>query len=277
MIKPKTLGIYQFIRNATKYDYPFIESLESAVSVADKILICECFSEDDTLDKARAFQAKYPEKVEIIQHEWVKDFNGLSAIGNYCIPFLDTEWTWQLQSDEVIHEDSYEEIRKCVEDPPRGISAYRVHYHHFLASYQAEFNFCYSDIIRIAKKGTGWWLSGDACQLDRPDKSGVKDTGIQIYHYGKVHEGKIGFQKEVDFQNLFKELGFPDPKMAEMKEKFGEGFCDYVYLFENNIKNKQVWKFEGQHPAIMNDRIARFKDGGWEQFESKMKEGLKLL
>ena len=61
-----------------------------------------------------------------------------------------------------------------------------------------------------------------------------------------------------------------------MKEKFGEGYCDYIYLFEETIKDGKVRKFTGVHPSIMKDRIARFKEGGYEQFVSRMKDGLKV-
>lgn len=274
----KTLGIYQFIRNATKYDYPFEESILSAIPIADQIVICECFSDDDTYERVLKLQAQYPEKITIIRRAWVKDFRELSVIGNYCVPFLDTDWVWQLQADEVIHDDSYEEILNTINTAPKTVTALIVKYVHFLANYATEFDFNYKQLIRIARKGTGWQLCGDACHLDKPafSSSEVLLTNIQVYHYGKVHEGKIGYQKEWDFQQLFTDIGFPDPKMEEMKKKFGEEYCDYVYLFESSIKEGKVREFKGTHPKIMEKRIAQFKENGWEQFVSKMKEGLKI-
>ena len=276
MSKP-TLGIYQFIRNGTKYDYPFIESLESAIPIADKIMICECESEDDTLVRLEEFQAKYPDKVEIIHREWIKHYLELSGIANYAATFLKTDWKWQLQSDEVLHEKDYDLIRDTLQNASPSTTAIRVHYHHMLANFETEFNFCYENIIRIARRNSGWSLMGDACELGLGDHNNVVDSKIEVFHYGKVHNGEVGWTKEWDFQHLFTDIGFPDPKMKEMEEKLGQKFCDYVYLFESNIKDKKVWRFEGTHPAIMTERIARFKGGGWEQFESRIKEGLKLL
>jgi uncharacterized membrane protein len=97
-----------------------------------------------------------------------------------------------------------------------------------------------------------------------------------VYHYGKVHPPDIGWKKEWDFQQLFKDIGFPDPKMEEMREKLGE-YCDYLYLFETNIIDKKIKKFEKTHPKVMRDRISRFKHAGYEQFISKMRENLKIL
>ena len=64
--------------------------------------------------------------------------------------------------------------------------------------------------------------------------------------------------------------------MYEMKEKFGEQYCDYVYLFEHAIKKNQIRKFVETHPKVMEDRIKNFKAGGYEQFVSRMKVDLNL-
>lgn len=269
----KTLGIYMFIRNGVYYDYPFIEAIESALPVADQIVICECFSDKD--DTYYVLQERYGEnpKVKLIQYDWVEDFRGLSKIGNYASLFLKTDWKWQLQADEVIHENSYDEIRRVIQTED-ATSAFIVHYKHFLANYETEFDFCYTQLIRIARAGAGWTLVGDACQLDGGSNDTVKDTTIQVFHYGKVHEGKVGWQKEWDFQQLFTDIGFPDPKMKEMEATLGEQYCDYIYLFESSIKEGKVRKFDGKHPALMEGRISQFKDGGWDQFVSRMKVGL---
>jgi hypothetical protein len=280
MILPNTLGIYQFIRNGVYYDYPFEESIESMIPIADQIVICECYSDkDDTWDRLVKIREKYP-KITLVRSDWVSRFDGLSNIGNYASTFLNTEWMWQVQSDEVIHEKNYPDLQRLLKSDtlPKDITALRTKYMHFLCNYETEFDFCYKTIIRIARKGYGWKLHGDACQLDRTgfSQKEVLDTDIEVFHYGKVHSGGVGWQKEWDFQQLFKDIGFPDPKMMEMKEKFGEEFCDYVYLFESSIREGKVRKFEGTHPKVMENRIKLFKDNGWEQFVSRMKEGLKI-
>ncbi|MCK9541096.1 MAG: hypothetical protein M0R03_03600 [Novosphingobium sp.] len=91
-----------------------------------------------------------------------------------------------------------------------------------------------------------------------------------------VKDPKKGFDKEVSFQSYYKDLGFPDPKMEEMKKQIGEE-VDYVFLFENAIEKGQIRKFIGSHPKVMEERIKKFKDLGFEQFVSKMKDGLRIL
>ncbi len=285
------LGIYCFIRNGVKYDYPFIESIESAIPIADQIVINECSSDDNTLELLKELKEKYPEKIKIIRDDWVTHHSELSARGNTCIPHLTTQWHWQLQADEVLHEKDYEIIRRVLTDSlDKPIDAFKVHYWHFMANYETEFDFCYVKATRIARKGTGWWLCGDAAELSGGDSRRLVDltpsggrildakslSDIRVFHYGKVKEGKTGWQKEWDFTHLYTDLGFPDPKMMEMKEKFGEEFCDYVYIFEGAIERGEVRHFTGTHPAVMSERISNFKSGGYEQFISRFKNSLDL-
>lgn len=277
-MKKGTLGVYTFVHNLVEYDYPFFESLSSYIPIADKIVICECESTDGTVELLRYLKLLSP-KIEIVSHNWVKDYKELSNLGNYTSLFLDTEWMWQIQADEVLHEKDYKLIRSLVDGSlPDNITALKVNYNHFFGNYETQFPFCYQSLIRISRKGKEWKLIGDACELSkfRSKLSEILETNITVFHYGKVHEGRVGFKKEVDFQSLYKELNFPDPKLEEMRKKFGEDYCDYIYLFENVIKEGKIWKFQGTHPLVMKDRIKRFKGGGWEQFKSRFIEGLEV-
>ena len=272
----KTLGIYQFIRNATKFDFPLEESILSAIPVADQIVICECYSDDDTFDRVMSLKEKFPRKITVIQHEWMKHHTDLAHIGNFCIPHLSTDWHFQLQADEVIHEKDYDTILHLINNCHNDYTAIRVQYNHFLGNYETTWPFCYTKAIRIARKGSGWWLSGDACQLDGGDERKILDCGVTLFHYGKVKNPEAGFAKETDFQSYYKDLGFPDPKLEEMKKTIGEE-VDYVYLFESAIEEGKIKKFIDTHPKVMESRIKEFKDKGYEQFVSKVKEGLKTL
>ena len=272
------LGIYCFIRNGLKFDYPFIESIESAVPIANQIVINECDSEDDTLNKLLELKEKYPEKIKIIRDNWVTHHSQLCARGNLCIPYLTTQWHWQLQADEVLHEKDYDLILKTLTDTPDSIDAYKPYYYHFMANYETEFNFMYVKAARIARKNTGWWLVGDAAEIAGGDPNRLADfpEAIKVFHYGKVKDGKTGWQKEWDFTNLYKDIGFPDPKMKEMEVKFGEQYCDYIYVFEGAIERGEVRHYTGTHPKVMEERIKNFKMGGYEQFISRFKESLDL-
>ena len=273
------LGIYCFIRNGIKYDYPFIESIESAIPVADQIVINECSSDDDTLEVLQTLKEKYPEKIKIIRDDWVTHHSQLSQRGNACIPHLTTQWHWQLQADEVLHEKDYETIRRALTDAiDKPIDAFKTYYYHFMANYETEFDFCYIKAMRIGRRGTNWWLCGDAAELSGGNygRTAELTSDVRVFHYGKVKEGKVGWQKEWDFTHLYTDIGFPDPKMMEMKEKFGEEFCDYIYVFQGAIERGEVRHYTGTHPSVMEEKISNFKSGGYEQFISRFNDSLDL-
>jgi len=276
----KTLGIYTFVHNVTDYDYPIEESLNSALPIANKIVILECSSTDNTLERLKSWASSLGEKssdVQIIHGmPWITHFTQLSSLANLAAQYCTTDWKWHLQADEVIHEDSYEYIQHIIEHAPENITALSVNYTHMLANFETEFDFCYKRAIRIARGLSNWHLIGDACQLDGESIDRVYNSDIQVFHYGKVHSYETGFKKESDFQELFRDIGFPDPKMKEMKTSLQADKCDYLYLFKEDIKNGKVRKFTGTHPKVMQERIKKFKDNGWEQFQSIMDNDIKI-
>jgi glycosyltransferase involved in cell wall biosynthesis len=267
------ISSYTFIHNAITYDYPILESVESILPAVDQHILCECDSDDGTIELCQKLADKYS-KIKLIHMPWGTHYTIQSNLANYCMKKADFEWTLKLDADEVLHDDSIEDVKSIT--LLKDFNLATMHYTHFMANYETEFDFCYRRVPRIARQGKGWTWDGDACQLINGEGP-VFDSNIEIFHYGKVHEGKVGFKKEWDFQHMYTDLGFPDKRMLEMKEKLGEEYCDYLYLFEETIKaGNKVRHFTGTHPTVMKERIANFKEGGWEQFMSKMKEGLKV-
>ena len=139
-----------------------------------------------------------------------------------------------------------------------------------MANYRTEFDFIYRRKRVFMQHGHGWVWDGDACNLMN-GKGKFLDVPIEVFHYGKVHEAKKALVKETDFQALYTDIGFPDPKLAQMSDAIGG--VDYHYLFETAIREGQVREFTGTHPKIMADRIAKAKEDGWDQFERVMPDG----
>ena len=269
---------YTFIRNMFKYDYPLKEAVFSLLPAVDVYYICECHSDDGTYAEIMRWARKEP-KIRLLRHRWGDHFTIQQEIANYILSQISPgDWCFKLDADEVIHEDSWELFqslpRLCQDHDKVGA---RFHYTHFMGNYETEFDFMYRRVRRFVQHGHGWRWDGDACQLIIPgwDNASMDaqflDVDVEIFHYGKVKEGRVGLQKEKDFQQLYTDLGFPDPRVKECEEALGE--LDYYYLFQSAIERGEVRKFTGTHPAIMRERIARFKAEGWEQFEMRMRKG----
>jgi len=276
-----TLGAFTAIYNAEKFDIPFVESVESVIDIVKQFVLVECFSEDNTFSMCQDLQNRYPDKIKLVRRPWILHFTELASVFNFAKDFLTTTHAYELQSDEVVHHDSLDELRML---PERMLLEHktgaRVHFTHFLQSPSVTFPFCYETLVRVVQQNTPWRTIGDAVQQAYQDsyipEEKVLDTTIQVYHYGKALKSpEKGFAKEVAFMENFRDLGFPDPKMKEMKAKIGER-CDYLYLFRDHVVNKTIKKFTGTHPHSMAARIAAFKDAGYEQFVSEMENSLRI-
>lgn len=260
---------FTIIRNNFKYDYLLEEAVGSVLPVVDRHIIMECFSEDGTYAKVLKMQRKEP-KIMVLRHPWGEHFTVLQRVANFAISHIAPgDWYFQIQADEVMHEDSLPilaSLPRLLQDS--GAVAARPYYWHFMANYSLEFDFMYRRKLVFAQQGHGWTWDGDACQLMNGQGT-TADTAINIFHYGKVHEAKIALEKEIAFQDMYREagLGFPDPRLKAMADAIGG--VDYFYLFEHAINSGQVREFTGTHPEIMGERIAK---SDWQQFERVMKE-----
>jgi hypothetical protein len=282
-MKP-TLGAFTYVYNMVAYDYPFVESVQSVIDVVDEFVICECNSTDETMKIVEVLRSLYPEKIKVVHRNWVQHFTDIQNVANFASSHLTTDYMFQLQADEVVHEDSLPALLATVAELHAigaRKSAARVHYTHFMANYETTFPFCYETLVRIVRRGSPWKIIGDGVQFafnDQyvPNVYVLDGPPIEVFHYGKVKDPVKGWQKEWDFQQLYVDIGFPDPKMQEMLQVLGHPEVDYVYLFADHVKNGTIKKFEGTHPAVMHARITAFKDGGFEQFVSRVKADLAI-
>ncbi len=58
---------FTFVRNGVKYDYPFIESINSLLPICDEVIVAVGQSEDDTLNRIKLFHSP---KIKILETIW---------------------------------------------------------------------------------------------------------------------------------------------------------------------------------------------------------------
>lgn len=279
-----SLAGFSYIYNGNKFDIPFVESVESVIDVVDQFILTECYSEDDTWDRCLELQSKYPSKITLLRREWVKHFSEISILANWTMLHAkdNIKFLFQLQSDEVIHEDSLEELNYLpylLKRSNRSAAGWK--YTHFLGGPSITFPFCYSELVRVVERGNNWKVIGDGVQFARDGvyirEEEVINTNIQVFHYGKMKSPEKGFQKEISFQNLFTDIGFPDPKMKVMKDTLNKDYCDYIYLFKDHIVNKTIEIFKGSHPKVMEQYLLQFKNSGYEQLFSAIEKEVGII
>src|ERR1700690_44917 len=125
-----TLGGTMFVRDGIKYDYCFKEAIESLLGICDKVVVLDAGSTDGTFEALREVSLGN-EKLWVIRtngHEWhtIPGKEKLVYFTDMAISHLDTDWNFYLQADEIIHEKSYEWIRKAINENEEGFLCGRV-------------------------------------------------------------------------------------------------------------------------------------------------------
>ena len=235
---------FTIARNAIKYHYPIIESINSILPICDEFIVNVGDSEDDTLQFIEAIRSP---KIKIIQNKW--DFSKgkevLSFQTNLALQECRGDWAFYLQSDEVIHENDLLALKKLMQKylHHQNIEAFRFRWLHFYGSYYRYRidSGWYQKQDRIIRNNGAIQSSGDAYSFERVDKAPIKrmNTCKLLYHYGWVHDAETMSQRRRNAEKI----GFTQLKEEERNQKYSYG----------NLNRFPV--YFGAHPAVMKNRI----------------------
>ena len=241
---------FTIVRNAIHYDYPIVESIRSALPLVDEMLVAV----GQSCDKTRALVESIDDsRVRIVDTVWDdsqrKGGHVLAEQTNLAMDLCDGDWLLYLQADEVLHEVDYVAIRSSMQrylDHPT-VEGLSFRYHHFRADYFIRDPLPYRKQIRIVRPGIGVRSCGDACGFCIDDRKLVSaPSSAWVYHYGYVRPPENMAAKMDYFLSLYdgRDVAPGEETLAEYVWDLGT--CE---------------PFEGSHPAVMSERIAR-KD--WE-------------
>ena len=235
---------FTIVRNAIKFNYPVLESINSILPVCDEFVINVGDSEDNTLELMQSIRNP---KIRIVQNEWdlSEGKNVLAQQTNLALKECSGDWAFYLQSDEVIHEKDLPGLKAVMEKylDDESVDALRFQWLHFYGS-------CYR--YRIDK---GWFQKqdriirnngqivsfGDAYGFERKDGKPLrrKNAKCLLYHYGWVHPEDVMTQRRVNAE----EIGF-----TSLEDEEREG--DYSYGDLNRFP-----AYFGSHPMVMKKII----------------------
>src|SRR4051812_30804154 len=114
---------FTLVRNGTRFDYPYLESLRSLLPLVDELIINVGIGDDDTLEKIRLFAREEGlGKVILFESDWQidnpekkKGGRVLSEQTNLALKQCPGDWCIYLQADEVLHESDSLKIRQALE------------------------------------------------------------------------------------------------------------------------------------------------------------------
>ena len=240
---------FSFVRNAIRYDYPFIESILSILPLCDEFVLAVGDSDDGTLDRIRSINSS---KLKIIETVWDESLREggqiLAQQTSLALDHVSGDWAFYLQGDEVIHENDLPKIREAMEqhDVNRSVEGLLFRYNHFYGSYEyiGDSRRWYRREIRVVRTGIGVRSWGDA-QGFRIDvrKLKVKSVDATVYHYGWVKSPEKQQAKQLNFNKYWHSDDW-------VKRNVGSG-TDYDYS-----QGGRLAKFAGTHPNAKKDRVA---------------------
>jgi glycosyltransferase involved in cell wall biosynthesis len=263
------ISAFTIIKNATKFDYPIVESIKSLEPFVDEYVINLGDSEDNTDDLINSNFANNP-KFKIFKSVWEGKDQGMAFFRNQTNKALAQctgDWCFYLQADEAVHEDEMKSIRDTfAQADAENKKAIVFNFYHFEKNYTktkktySEGFDAYEQEIRAFKNGIGIFSHGDAMGFAysdlRADLKSVPErllvSPMHIYHYGYVKNPKTMLEKKL----YLKEFYFNDPTFTEDQKVIENGKIRSVG--DNYKYSRQLNDFTGTHPSSMLSRIEEF-------------------
>ncbi|HEY8658012.1 MAG TPA: hypothetical protein VIM07_00765 [Chitinophagaceae bacterium] len=201
----KTLAGCTFIRNGIEFDYCFIETIKSIQKCCDHVFIVDAGSDDGTVCELKKMQDNKTTIIYLSKLDWDNQHGKekLSYFSNIAIQAAqDAGYEYQLyiQCDEIIHENSYSEVRRAIEQNNEAYMCSRINlWKSCYMKLDVPLNKmpCSISVIRLTK--TKYRCVGDAESLDAPANLGFINN-IIIYHVGFVRKREVMKSKIINMQ-----------------------------------------------------------------------------
>lgn len=266
---------FSVVRNAIRYDYPFIESLQSLLPLVDELVLAVGDCDDGTVEALAALDSP---KLKVIHTVWDPAVRSggliISQQTNIALDACQGDWCFYLQADEVLHENDLDRIdasmRKYIDRP--SVDGLSFRYHHFRADYNFRDPLPYRRQTRIVRRTAGARSYGDGCGFRKeganveqlslaaqgqrsqqaPTASSIPrkatrlrtaSTGAWVYHYGHVKPPRNMSAKMDYFCSLY------DGRHVQPGAE--------VSLDSYGWDVRSCEEFRGTHPRVMADRVAR--------------------
>ncbi len=257
---------FTIVRNALKYDYPIVESINSILPIVDEYVIAVGSSEDETRQliesinstKIRIIDTVWDDRLReggrVLAEETNKAFDAITA----------ADWCFYLQGDEVIHEKYHATIVNSCQKylAQLEVEGLLFNYEHFYGSYDyvGDSRTWYRNEIRIVRNDKSIRSYRDAQGFRKNgNKLTVKKIDASVYHYGWVKDPRFQQAKQENFHKMWHNDDWVKEHVAEANA--------YDYSMIDSLK-----KFEGTHPAVMAERLKRMNwNFTWDVSQKKFK------
>lgn len=241
-----TLGGNVCIRNGFELDYCWREAVTSLLPICDKVVISDCESTDGTWEYIQDWAKREP-KLVLHRYPWT-DPKGSNVWWpewlNIARQHLPTDMHIQLDADEVLHQDSYDEVLKA-RDNQSILYCTRFNFWRDPQHLIPEGKCCGRTVLRIAP--TNRPIPSDYPYPPAEETMGLgQQSTVKIMHYGFLRQHDAFFRKARTVQKIW--ANSYDPRL-EAAEKNGRQWASTPGLcggWENQLDD-----FTGTHPEVI--------------------------
>ena len=261
---------FTFIRNAVKFDFPVVEAITSVLPVCDHFVVAVGQSEDET---RRVIEQIAPGKITIVDTVWDESLQSggvvYAAETDKALDAVPDEYDWcfYIQGDEAVHEKYLPVIREAMQTNlhKKAVEGLLFGYKHFYGTYDyvGDSRKWYRREIRIIRNDKTIRSYRDAQGFRKNvRKLNVVPVDAEIYHYGWVRPPKFMQEKINSVRQFYDGITEEDARKKATEQEFNYG-----------EKYDALARFEGTHPKVMQQRIARLN---WQVNVDLKKTHMKL-
>jgi len=252
------VSVFTFLRNGAKLGYPFIESIRSALPLADEYVVALGPSDPDEGDRTRQLLAALNEpKIRVVDSVWNEGMRVAGFVYGQQKMLAQSQcngdWAFYLEADEVLHEDDLGAITASMQkhlSNPR-VEALVFDYVHFFGSprwqavspgwYRRAPRIIRNTIRTVACDGLFWNVVVNNQKMRWPF---AVHSGASIYHYGHVRPVRAMNAKQHSVERYW--------------SKTPRDFQRY------EIDPFALRPFLGSHPRVMSRWLSLQEGAVWE-------------
>lgn len=187
-MKRKIIGILA-AKNLVSQGYPFLEAIYSFLNWGDELYVSDGYSNDGTFDILSRLSKN--KRIHLYRYRWPDLKKGVS-IGAAYNNLIETakkrtgkqDYIFELQANEIAHEETYNNLRNLVEEYPQNkvfILPYNLFCWKYILSYDWRF--------RLIKAELNFKSLGDGMHLEPlkevSTRTVIRDILVQMYRYKK--------------------------------------------------------------------------------------------
>jgi glycosyltransferase involved in cell wall biosynthesis len=255
---------FSIIRNGEKLGYPYLEALRSLAPLVDELVVAVGDCDDNTLSQLEALRSDLPCPLVLFDSPWDPESRKggfeLARQTNLALDRCRHEICVYIQADEVLHEEDLERFRRDLDRfaSDNDIDALAFEWLHFYGNFDTlvRSRKWYRREIRAVKRSRHLRSYGDAQGFrifweGRWTRPRAALSGARYLHYGWVRPPLVMAAKSEALDRLWH---------GEARDGIHSAETIYPKTFG-------MIRFEGTHPQVMLERIARA--GNFDAFKGQ--------